>query len=190
MDSIIPESQNSRINYGTLFSFNRNVNFVELNQTIVMNRIPSLLIGGTIFLLTASFVLKGDTSSIDGKTYKITITEAKKGGKTGAPETEEVTFKGSKFRCKFFGKNAGTDAIPIDLTVDSTYTDNAGDEGETEMIYVEFEGQMSNKLEETVKVTGTIDGYGIEGSVELSKKEKVKKHWDFVGGQKDKKGKK
>lgn len=150
-----------------------------------MKRIPTLLTGATLFLLTASFVLKGDTSSIEGKQYKITITEAKKGGKSGSPETEEVSFKSSKFRCKFFGKNAGADAIPIDLTVDSTYTSD-GDDNET--LYVEFEGQMSNKLEETVKVTGTIDGMGIEGSVEISKKEKVKKHWDFVGGQKDKKG--
>ena len=152
-----------------------------------MTRIPTLLLGGALFFLTASFVLKGDTSSLEGKTYKVTITEAKKGGKTGAPEQEEVSFKGGKFKCKFFGKNAGAESIGIELTVDSTYTAE-GDADET--MYVEFEGTMTNKLEETVKVTGTCDGYGIEGNVELSKKEKVKKHWDFVGSQKDKKGKK
>ena len=49
---------------------------------------------------------------------------------------------------------------------------------------------MTNKMDETVKVSGSIDGYGIEGSVEISKKEKLKKHWDFVGTEKDKKKKK
>ena len=148
----------------------------------------SLLIGGLIFLLTASFVLKGDTSSIEGKLYIVTITEAKKSGKSGTPvPKEEVTFKSSKFRSKYFGKNAGAEMIPIELVVDSAYTAE-GDEEET--IYVEFEGQLTNKLDETVKVTGTIDGYGIEGNVEISKKDKVKKHWDFVGSMKDKKGKK
>ncbi|HTL81831.1 MAG TPA: hypothetical protein VL651_09020, partial [Bacteroidia bacterium] len=131
-------------------------------------------------------VLRGDTSSIEGKEYKITITEAKKGGKTGAGETDVCEFKSSKFKCKFFGKNAGADQIPIDLDKDSTYSDAGSDE---QTLYVEFSGEMQNKLEEVVKVVGTIDGTGIEGSVEISKKEKVKKHWDFVGMQKDKKGK-
>lgn len=146
----------------------------------------SLLAGGMVLLFTASFVLKGDTSALEGKTYNITITEQKKSGKSGTPEKETVTFKSSKFRCKFFDKNAGAAAIPFELTVDSAYTAE-GDESET--IYVEFEGQMTNKLDETVKVVGTVDGYGIEGNVEISKKEKVKKHWDFVGSMKDKKGK-
>lgn len=149
-----------------------------------MNRITTILLGGFVFFFTASFVLRGDTSNIEGKTYKITITEAKKGGKSGPGETDEVTFKSSKFKCKFFQKNAGAELIPIDLDKDSTYSDG----GDEQTMYVEFSGEMQNKLEEVVKVTGTIDGTGIEGSVELSKKEKVKKHWDFVGMQKDKKG--
>lgn len=148
----------------------------------------SLLAGGLIFLLSASFVLKGDTSSIEGKLYIVTITESKKSGKSGTPvPKEEITFKSGKFKNKYFSKNAGADAIPIELVVDSAYTAE-GDEEET--IYIEFEGQMTNKLDETVKVTGTIDGYGIEGNLEISKKDKVKKHWDFVGSMKDKKGKK
>ncbi len=151
-----------------------------------MTRTKTLLLGGTIFLLAASFVLKGDTSSVEGKVYKITITEAKKGGKSGSPENDEASFKSSKFRSKFFGKNAGADAIPIELMVDSVFSN---DDGTEELLYVEFEGNMTNKLEENIKLTGTIDGYGIEGSLEISKKEKVKKHYDFVGGQKDKKRK-
>ena len=46
-----------------------------------------------------------------------------------------------------------------------------------------------NKLEELVKVTGTVDGYGIEGNVVLSKKDKEKRRYDFVGSLKEKKRK-
>jgi len=148
-----------------------------------MTRTATLLSSAFIFLLTASFVLKGDTSSMEGKVYKITITE-QKNGKSGKAEQSDCSFKSSKFKCKFFGQNAGTEEIPIDLDKDSTYTEEGSD---VELIYAEFSGERTNKLEETVKVTGTVDGYGIEGSVELSKKGKVKKHWDFVGTQKDKK---
>src|ERR1051326_3931587 len=100
-----------------------------------MNRIKTLLLGGAIFFLGASFVLTGDTSSVDGRNYKVTIIEAKKGGKSGTPEDDEVSIKGGKFRGKFFGKNAGADAIPIELSKDSTYTDEGtGDE----LPYAEF----------------------------------------------------
>ncbi|MBI3509861.1 MAG: hypothetical protein HY064_04300 [Bacteroidetes bacterium] len=150
-----------------------------------MNRTSTLLLSIPAFFLAASFLFKGDTSSVENKTYKITITENKK-GKSGPQATDECSFKGSKFHCKFFGKNAGADAIPIDLTKDSAYTEEGSD---VEMLYVEFDGEMTNKMEETIHVTGSIDGYGIEGNVELSKKEKVKKHWDFVGTQKDSKKK-
>jgi hypothetical protein len=150
-----------------------------------MKRTTTLIVSGIIFLLTASFVLDGDdTSNIENKKYKVTITEAKKGGKSGSAEQDEVEVKGSKFRSKFFKQNAGAEAIPIELGKDSTYTEEGGEEV---LMYVEFEGSMTNKLEEDIKVSGTIDGYGIEGFVEISKKGKVKKHWDFVGMQKDKK---
>ncbi|CAN5144209.1 hypothetical protein BH09BAC5_BH09BAC5_28340 [soil metagenome] len=152
-----------------------------------MKLTKTVFTGGILFLLLSSFVLDGDdTSNIEKKEYKITITESKK-GKSGKPDEDVIAIKGSKFRSKFFKQNAGADAIPVELSKDSTYTEEGNDE---EMLYVEFEGEMTNKLEETVKVSGTIDGYGIEGSVEISKKEKVKKHWDFVGTQKDRKSKK
>lgn len=152
-----------------------------------MKRTTTLIVSGLIFILTASFVLDGDdTSNIENKKYKLTITEAKKGGKSGSAEEDEATVKGSKFRSDFFKKNAGADGIPVELGKDSTYTSESGEE---ELLYVEFEGSMTNKLEEDVKVSGTIDGYGIEGYVEISKKGKVKKHWDFVGMEKTKKKK-
>ncbi|HEU4716928.1 MAG TPA: hypothetical protein VFU15_03815 [Bacteroidia bacterium] len=147
-----------------------------------MKSLKTLAAGGFLFVLTASFVLTGDTSSIEGKVYKVSISEAKK-GKSGPNSDDDVSFKSGKFKCKFFGKNAGADAIAIELTTDSTYSDDSGED----MLYVEFEGEMTNKLEENVKVTGTIDGYGIEGNVELSKKGKVKHHWDYVGSLKEKK---
>ena len=155
--------------------------FIQKNN--LMKLTTTLLSSACIFILTASFVLKGDTSSLEGKKYKLTITE-QKSGKSGKPTQDDCEFKSSKFGCKFFQSNAGAGEIPIDLDKDSTYSEDGSD---VQMLYVEFSGERTNNQQETVKVTGTIDGYQIEGSVEISKKEKVKKHWDFVGNQKDKK---
>jgi hypothetical protein len=149
-----------------------------------MKKFGNILLPAFIFVLTCSFVLVGgDTSALEGKVYKVTMTSVKK-GKAGAVSQEEVTFKGGKFKCKLIDKEMGAAAIPVEFTVDSVFTDNDED-----LPYVEFEGEFVNKLEELVKVTGTVDGYGIEGNVVLSKKDKEKRRYDFVGSLKEKKRK-
>lgn len=150
-----------------------------------MKKAGKLFLPALIFMLMCSFVLVGgDTTALEGKVYKVTMTMAKKGGKTGPPVNEEITFKSGKFQCKLMDKEMGAKAIPVEFTVDSTFEEN-----EEELPYVEFEGEYVNKLDETVKVTGTVDGYGIEGNVVLSKKGKEKKRYDFVGSLKEKKKK-
>ena len=148
-----------------------------------MRKTGNFILAGLVFFFMCSFVLVGgDTTALEGKTYKVTMTLAKKGGKSGPPEQEEITFKSGKFQCKIIDKEMGAKAIPIEFTVDSVFEENGED-----LPYVEFEGEFVNKLDETVKVTGTVDGYGIEGNVSLSKKDKEKKHYDFVGSLKQKK---
>ena len=150
-----------------------------------MKKAGFTFLSAIVFFLACSFVLVGgDTTALEGKVYKVTMTLAKKGGKTGAPEQEEITFKGGKFKCKLVDKEMGAPAVPIEFTVDSTFEEN-----DEELPYVEFEGEFVNKLDETIKVTGTVDGYGIEGNVILSKKDKEKKRYDFVGSLKEKKKK-
>jgi hypothetical protein len=145
-----------------------------------MKRNFSLFTAAGLFMLFCSVALPGDTESIEGKAYKVTMTEAKKTGKSGKPEQDVVSIKNGKLRSKLLGREMGADAISIELTVDSVYRDDG-----YEILYVEFEGTATNKLEETVEVKGTIDGYGIEGSAEVSKKGKVKRHYDFVGSEKE-----
>ena len=145
-----------------------------------MKKLFSLSAAAGMLFIFCSVALVGDTETIEGKAYKVTMTEAKKGGKSGKPEQDVVSIKNGKLRSKIIGRDMGADAISIELTVDSVYKD----EGE-EVLYVEFEGSLTNKLDETVEVKGTIDGYGIEGSAEVSKKGKVKKHIDFVGSEKE-----
>jgi len=148
-----------------------------------MKKSGSILLATCMFFFMCSFALVGgDTTALEGKVYKVTMTLNKKGGKTGPAENEEITFKNGKFQCKLVDNEMGAKYIPIEFSVDSSFEEN----GE-ELPYVEFEGEFVNKLDEMVKVTGTVDGYGIEGSVILSKKDKEKKNYSFVGSLKQKK---
>lgn len=150
-----------------------------------MKKTGSLILAACVFFFMCSFALVGgDTTALENKVYKVTMTLAKKGGKSGPAEQEEITFKSGKFQCKLIEKEMGAKFIPVEFTVDSVFEDNGED-----LPYVEFEGEFVNKLDETVKVTGTVDGYGIEGNVILSKKDKEKKRYDFVGAIKEKKKK-
>ncbi|HTF04842.1 MAG TPA: hypothetical protein VK826_12490 [Bacteroidia bacterium] len=149
-----------------------------------MKKIGNLILPAFIFVLTCSFVLVGgDTTALEGKVYKVTMT-LMKNGKAGKPVQAEITFKSGKFRSKLIEKEMGAAAIPVEFIVDSTFFENDED-----LPYVEFEGEFVNKLEELVKVTGTVDGYGIEGNVSLSKKDKEKRRYDFVGSLKERKKK-
>lgn len=147
-----------------------------------MKKTGSVFLAACALFFMCSFVLVGgDTTALEGKVYKVTMSLAKKGGK-GTGEQEEVTFKNGRFQCKLIEKEMGAKFIPIEFTVDSAFEENGED-----LPYVEFEGEFVNKLDELVTVTGTVDGYGIEGNVSLSKKGKEKKRYDFVGSMKQKK---
>lgn len=136
-----------------------------------------------MFFVMCSFALVGgDTTALEGKVYKVTLILNKKGGKNGPPIKEEITFKSGKFQCKTIEKEMGAKSIPIEFIVDSVFTEN-----DEELVYIEFEGEFVNKLDEMVKVNGTVDGYGIEGNVILSKKDKEKKNYSFIGSLKEKK---
>jgi hypothetical protein len=153
------------------------VTFETKLRYYAMKNISRFIIPGLIFVFACSFTMAGgDTTALEGHVYKVTMSLVKK-GKSQPGTQEEITFKGGKFKCKLIGKEMGAENIPIEFTVDSAYTEEGAEE---ETIYVEFEGEYVNKLDELVKVTGTVDGYGIEGNVVLSKK-------DFVGSKKEKK---
>ncbi len=150
-----------------------------------MKNTGNVILMAFVLFLTCSFAMVGgDTTALEGKVYKVTMTLNKKGGKSGAPSQEEITFKSGKFQCKLIEKEMGAKGIPVEFVVDSMFTENDED-----LPYVEFEGEFVNKLDETIKVTGTVDGYGIEGSVILSKKDKEKKNYSFVGSVKERKKK-
>lgn len=137
----------------------------------------------TVFFALASTALmaqKKDRDALNNKVYKVTMTEAKKGGKSGKPASDEIEFRSGKVKCKTLADPFGFGQIKYELTVDSSYTD-----GGSETLYFEFSAEATDKEGQVIKMTGTIDGYGIEGALEmLDKKGKVKKHYDYVGGEK------
>lgn len=78
-----------------------------------MKKLFSLSAAAGMLFVFCSVALVGDTETIEGKAYKVTMTEAKKGGKSGKPEQDVVSIKNGKLRSKIIGRDMGADAISI-----------------------------------------------------------------------------
>jgi hypothetical protein len=124
---------------------------------------------------------------LDNKVYEIEINED--GAKKPKPVKDEMSFKGQKIKSKFMDEKYMLNSGMYVVSVDTAYV-----EGETEGTQVlektiNFTAESVNGDKEKLAWAGTVVGEDIEGTVILSKKDKVKKQWTFSGTQKTKKKK-
>jgi len=144
-----------------------------------MRNLKVLLAAAGLLIGSAAFAQKKGKDNLSNKIYNVTVTESKK-GKSGKPAKDELEFRSGKLKSNTVMDAFGFGQIKYELMTDSVYTEEG-----SETVYIVFEATAKDKEENEVKVSGTIDGYGIEGYMELiDKKGKVKKHFDFVGGEK------
>lgn len=124
---------------------------------------------------------------LDNKVYEIEINED--GAKKPKPIKDEMSFKGQKIKSKYMDEKFMLNSGMYVVEVDTAYV-----EGETEGSQVlektiNFTAESVNGDKEKLAWTGSVTGEDIEGTIILSKKEKVKKQWTFSGTQKSKKKK-
>ena len=136
-----------------------------------------------ITLFISAFMLvsfKGDKDPLHKRKFTVQITEIKDGKpKTGKPLEDEIEFKdGRVFSTAMFDKHE-IKWVKCVLTKDSTYTD----EGEEKHLY-EAEAITTNDNIETLTMNFHIDGFDIEGTFKLTKKDALKKMYTFTGKEK------
>lgn len=116
-----------------------------------------------------------------GKIFTVELT-ATGGKKASDPESDEISFKSGNFTSNLMKKESGFKPSPYTASLDSS---NAAG------MVVNFESEMTNPDNETLKWTGTITGDDIEGTATLTnKKGKVKKEYTLTGSKKGLKKKK
>ncbi len=115
-----------------------------------------------------------------GKIFTIEITAT--GKKAGDPQNDEISFKADKFTSNLMKKESKF--MPAAYIATNDPSNAAG-------AVINFESELKNADEESLKWTGTINGDDIEGTaVLLNKKGKVKKEYSFTGSKKGLKKKK
>lgn len=139
----------------------------------------------TIGILGINATKKGDPKdSVDKRKFTVTMTEVKEGAPPKKGVEDEIEFKASKgvFSQLMFDKHEFS-WIKYEVTKDSTYTD----EDDTENHYSEVEASATDKNDQTIIMKFIVENYDISGEIKITKKDKLKKKYDFTGKEKAKK---
>jgi hypothetical protein len=140
----------------------------------------------SVGLLTINAAYKGEPKdALDKRTFKVSMTEVKTGAASKKGVDDEIEFKGGKIFSGFLFDKFEFSRMKYEITKDSTFTD----EEENEMHIIEAEASTTDATDQTVVITCKVEDADISGEVKITKKDKLKKRYEFSGKEKDKKKK-
>jgi hypothetical protein len=144
-----------------------------------------------LLLVTAAFIGINATlvekDPLHLKVFALNHIEFKDGAPKPAakPKPDEFTFKNGKVYSQFADEQLKFSSyIKYNIKKDSVYT-----EGDEERHYFEIEASSTDDDSQTLSIIIKIDDIDIEGSMKLTKADKLKKHFEFTGKEKPKKKK-
>jgi len=139
----------------------------------------------TVGLLSVNAIKKGEPKdSLDKRIFTVTMTEIKEGSPPKKGVDDEIEFKAGKgmFSTFLFDK-LEYKWLKYEITKDSVYTD----EEQNESRWVEAEVSTTDENDQTMIMKCVVDNYDISGEVKITKKDKLKKKYEFSGKEKAKK---
>lgn len=135
-------------------------------------------------LLTVNATFKGEPKDgLDKRKFTVTMTEIKENSPPKKGVEDELEFKGGKMFSNFLYEKLEYKWIKYELKKDSTYTD----EQENEVHILEAEISTTDDTDQTMLMTCSVEDYDIRGEIKITKKDKLKKRYEFSGKEKAKK---
>jgi hypothetical protein len=140
----------------------------------------------TVGILSINAIRKGEPKdTLDKRKFTVTMTEIKEGAPAKKGVEDELEFKAGKgMFSNFLFEKLEYKWIKYEITKDSTYTD----EEENENHYTEAEISTTDANDQTMIMKCVVDNLEISGEIKITKKDKLKKKYEFSG--KEKAGKK
>jgi hypothetical protein len=139
----------------------------------------------TVGLLSINAIKKGEPKdTVDKRKFTVTMTEIKEGAAPKKGVEDEIEFKAGKgMFSNFLFDKLEYKWIKYEVTKDSTYTDEDQNEGH----WTEVEISTTDANDQTMMMKCTVDNYDISGEIKITKKDKLKKKYEFSGKEKAKK---
>ena len=127
---------------------------------------------------------KGDPKdSLDKRIFTVTVSEVKEGSPPKKGVEDEIEFKAGKAFSNFLYEKHEFKWTKYEIKKDSTFVD----EEQNEVKWVEAEIKATDDSDQTLIVTLKVENYEINGEIKITKKDKLKKKYEFSGKEKAKK---
>ncbi len=133
----------------------------------------------TVGFLAINAAYKGEPKdALDKRIYKTTITELKEGQAPKKGIEDKMEFKAGKgmFSDYLFEKMEYK-WIKYEIKKDSTFSD----EENNDVRWVEAEVSTTDDKDQTMLMTFTVEDFDIRGEIKITKKDKLKKKFEFNG---------
>jgi len=138
-----------------------------------------------LFLLSISFKVEKDP--LHKRIFNTQVTEVKEGSApVKKPAVDKMTFKDGKLFSDFLFDKFQYKWLKYRINKDSIYVDST----ETEVRLLELESTITDEANQTVIINLSIVEWDLEGTVKITKNDKLKKAFDISGREKGGKPKK
>ena len=141
-----------------------------------------ILLCGLVLLLA----FKGEKDPLHKRVFNISLSEVKDGQPKGKTIADKMYFKDGKLFTDYLYDKFGYKYIRYRINKDSTYTDST----DTQVRMLEVEASATDEDNQTVIVTFIQEEWDIDGVIKITKNDKLKRYFDFVGREKGGKPKK
>ncbi len=146
----------------------------------------SLLVLLPVICLLVAFANKKEYDALHKRKFNINLSEIKEGSAPRKPVVDLLEFKDGKLFSDYLYDKLQYKWIKYRINKDSTFMD----ETETEVRYLEVEASTTDEKDQTILMNFKVQEWDIEGTIKITKNDKPKKAFDFVGREKGGKPKK
>lgn len=146
--------------------------------------LKTVLALAVILFTTLSF--SGEKDSLHKRVFNISLDEVKDGVVAKKVVADKLFFKDGKVFSNFLDKKFGYQWIRYRINKDSVYIDST----EVEVRYLQVEASATNADNQTVTIEFESLEWDLDGVIKITKNDKIKRYFDFVGREKGGKPKK
>lgn len=139
-----------------------------------------------VISLSALVAFKGEKDPLHKRVFNISLSEVKDGQPKGKPIADKMYFKDGKLFTDYLYDKFGYKYIRYRINKDSAYVDST----DTEVRLLEVEASATDEDNQTVLINFTQVEWDIDGVIKITKNDKLKRYFDFVGFEKGGKPKK
>ncbi len=137
-------------------------------------------------ILLMSFALGKEKDPLHKRTFNLTLFEIKDGQAAKKGATDKIEFKDGKLFSDFLYDKFQYKWIKYRINKDSIYTDST----DTEVRLLEVEASATDDKNQTITINFNTVEWDMEGTVKITKNDKLKKQYDIIGREKGGKPKK